>query len=315
MSESNNTLNNGYANQSTRKSLLYGGSNDGTDDWIGKALKTAKTVTAGGNKKAGVASITDRTFRKLDAIHIMFLLYSGAHNIINSWHRAESILFFLFVVVGVLSVEFMLHELYHSWKDGKLIGKMLKRAKWGGAVAMFLATAGILSQAQGFTGSAWLDFHYAWIMPTSAPVMFFFSWFIQAADPVTEAQRDAQAQQYFAGVEKRREVIDIQFADLEERKELRNLNIKLKKDKIRKLRAEANSRRTQNTLKKSAAAEMPHLLERAGVSIKDANEQTWLWSKNKYDAPKQIGEGKPKNSAVNPVKIPGSREKESKSKK
>jgi hypothetical protein len=298
---------NGQANGNAYKSPLYGQDNRNTykRSWLGGVAEKARdAVTDGG----GVATIADRRLRKLNAIHIIFLLYSAAHNLINAWHRADHALFFLFVVAGILSVELMLWGIYTNWIKGKLIGKMLRVSKYAGILAMFYATAGILAQVQGFTGSAWLDFHYKWIMPTSAPTMFVFAFWIQAVDPVMKAERDAQAKQYFAGVEKRREVIDVQMADLEKRKRMRRLKIQIDSKRVRALEVESNKRRTIKTLERSAVSEMPRLLEEAGVSVGDANKQKLLLN-FKYDPPKQIDESKPKNSAVNPRKMPGAHAK------
>lgn len=291
---------NGSYNSTAGK--LYGNS-DGRGGW--------SIFTGNGNKTTGgtkTTSLAARDFSKLDKVHIAFLLYSAAHNLINAFHRADNVLFFVFVLVGILSVEYVLWCLYDFWKKGMLIGKMKTIAKWGGGLAMFYATAGILSQAQGFTGSAWLDFHYAWIMPTSAPVMFIFSWWIQAIDPVMLAQQDAQAQQYFIAVDENREVLDIKAIALDERKDMRKMKAAINKKKIRALRAESSSRRTNNTLKRAAKVEMPYLLEGAGVSIKAANEQPlYTFLNSKYDVPKQLGQG-PKNGAVNPRQMPGAHE-------
>ena len=151
-----------------------------------------------------------RDMPALDRIHTIFLLYSGAHNTLNAWNRAENILFFLFVVVGILSVELMLWAIYKHWKEGRLVGKMLTIGKIAGFVALFYATAGILAEAQSTEMSGWLLAYYKWILPSSAPVMFFFAFWIQSADPIMTMERDMIAARHAVDIETQRIDLDTQ---------------------------------------------------------------------------------------------------------
>ena len=159
----------------------------------------------------------------LDLIHILFLLYSAAHNFVNAWHSAENILFFVFVAVGILSVELMLLAIYRHWKDGRLVGKMQRIAMAAGFIAMFYATAGILAQAQAGGTGEWLSFYYQWILPTSAPVMFFYAFWIQADDPVSNTERDAIAYALLVRVEEKKEGLDRKKLALRHRRGMRKL--------------------------------------------------------------------------------------------
>ena len=242
------------------------------------------------------AALNKKAMHSLDTIHIIFLLYSGAHNSINAWHRAENVLFFLFVLVGILSVELMLWGLYKHWKEGRMVGKMLRVGKYAGMLAMFYATAGILAQAQDGTANAWLATYYQWILPSSAPAMFVFAFWIQSVDPIMNAERDTTAHSYLTAVEERREILDVRRMELDEKRDQRMLEGQIKKQKIIALRKESNSRRTRATLRRAVRIEMPNLLERAGISIKDANQQPLYSLNSKYDVPKQLTEGKSDNS-------------------
>lgn len=270
--------------------------NGSTAQPISKTFTGNQSSTA---SKTTTSNLQNRKFSHLDWIHIVFLFYSGAHNTINAWHRAENGLFFIFVLVGILTVEIMLWSIYKYWKEGKLIGGMLRVAKWAGVLAMFYATAGILAQGGA---EAWVTIHHRYILPTSAPVMFFFAFWIQAVDPIIKAQRDTEAYAYLSAIDKRREKLDIERMELNERRQRRKLLVSVSRRKLQALWKEADSRRTKNTLKKSSLVEMPVLLQELGVSVKEANSQNRFISlKSKYDAPKEL----PANAPINPAQIPG----------
>lgn len=209
----------------------------------------------------------DRELPTLDRIHFLFLIYSGSHNLINAWHRAENALFFIFVFVGILSVELMLYSVYKHWKDGRLVGPMLHVALFAGAVAMFYATAGILAQAQTAQASGWIMLYYQWILPTSAPIMFLFSFWIQSVDPIMTAERDQIAYDHMIDVESKRVKLDKKRLTLHEKKDLRKLESHIKQQKLIALWKESNSRRTRRVLKSSVQTEFPILLEKFGISI------------------------------------------------
>ena len=203
----------------------------------------------------------------LDWIHIIFLIYSAAHNFINAWHRAHNPLFFLFVVVGILSVELMLWTIYKHWKDGRLAGKMLAVGKLAGAIAMFYATAGILAQAQAGGSGEWLTLYYQWILPSSAPVMFFFAFLIQSADPIMNAERDATVYAHLMGVEEKRDVLDQRRMELDYRRDVRRLKTHLHKQKLIAIWAESGKRRTRYIIKRTAQIQMPAILKSIGLPV------------------------------------------------
>ena len=236
-----------------------------------RSYGSTKGSRKSGNKRATSAEIIpntlDRELPTLDRIHFLFLVYSGAHNLINAWHRAENALFFIFVFVGILSVELMLYSVYKHWKDGRLVGPMLQVALVAGSVAMFYATAGILAQAQSAQASAWILLYYQWILPTSAPVMFLFSFWIQSVDPIMTAERDQIAYDHMIAVESKKAKLDKKRLTLHERKDLRRLESHIKHQKLIALWKESNSRRTRRVLKNSVRNEFPLLLEKFGISI------------------------------------------------
>lgn len=211
-------------------------------------------------------TILSRNLPTLDRIHFLFLMYSAAHNLINAWHAAENALFFVFVLVGILSVELMLYTVYKHWKDGRLVGPMLNVGMWAGAIAMFFATAGILAQAQAGSTSEWITFYYQWILPTSAPIMFVFAFWIQSVDPIMTAERDQIAQDHLVSVEERRVEIDRRRLDLLERRDLRKLEYQVKRQKLLALWKETMSRRTKRILKRDVRVQVPIMLERVGIS-------------------------------------------------
>ena len=219
-----------------------------------------------GHTNMGTAKIAlKRDLPSLDRIHFLFLMYSGAHNLINAWHRAEHALFFIFVLVGILSVELMLYAIYKHWKDGRLVGKMLSIGKTAGAIAMFYATAGILAQAQAGGANEWITFYYQWILPTSAPVMFVFAFWIQSVDPIMTAERDSIAHDHLVRVETKQVELDRQRLTLIEKRDVRRLESHVKRQKLLALWKESTSRRTKRYLKQAVQEEVPLLLERVGI--------------------------------------------------
>lgn len=255
----------------------------------GSYVKSSHRTSATNGKAKITSNLSRREMPALDWIHVIFLFYSGAHNAINAWNRAENGLFFIFVLVGILSVEIMLWSIYKYWKAGHLVGKMLQIGKFAGILAMFYATAGILAQAQSTSANDWLTLYYQWILPSSAPVMFFFAFWIQSVDPIMMAERDTTAYSYLASIEERKEALDARRMRLDEARNRRKLRSHVMKKKLVALWKESESRRTKSTLKRASITEMPALLQEIGVSVKDANKQSrFTYLKTKYENPKQL---------------------------
>lgn len=254
---------------------------------VNKAFRTSSPRN--GKAKKIPPSINKREMPALDWIHVIFLFYSGAHNAVNAWNRADNGLFFIFVLVGILSVELMLWSIYKYWKAGHLVGKMLRIGKYAGMLAMFYATAGILAQAQTGSANDWLAIYYQWILPSSAPVMFFFAFWIQSVDPIMMAERDTTAYSYLAAIEEKKEQLDARRMVLDEQRSRRKLRSHVMRKKLSALWKESDSRRTRSTLQRSSMTEMPMLLEEVGVSIKEANAQPrFRFLNRKYEQPRQL---------------------------
>jgi len=147
------------------------------------------------------------------------------------------------------------------------VGPMLRVAKYAGAVAMFYATAGILAQAQSVSSADWLLIYYQWILPSSAPAMFLFSFWIQSVDPITTAERDTITYEHLTSVEARRENLDIQRLTLNERRDMRLLRAHVQKQRLLALWKEAVSRRTRSTLRRAVRLEVPRILRSLNVPI------------------------------------------------
>ncbi len=207
--------------------------------------------------------------KSLDWIHTVFLVYSGAHNTINAWHRAENFLFFVFVLVGILSVELMLWTTYKYWKNGRFVGKMIQIGKYASMLAIFYATAGILAQAQAGSANEWLAMYYEWILPSSAPAMFIFAFWIQTADPIMTAQGDAVAYEHMIEVELKRDGLDQQKLELDYKRDMRRLKAHVHRQKMMALMKESVSRRTRLILKKAMQIELPRILKKIGVPVDD----------------------------------------------
>lgn len=222
-------------------------------------------------------TVKQRDMPALDKIHVLFLLYSGAHNVINAFVHAHNLVFFMFVVVGILSVELMLWAVYKHWKDGRLVGPMLRVSLWAGFFAMLYATTGILAKAQSGGGTEWLAFYYAWILPTSAPCMFLFAFLIQSVDPITNAERDAVAHEHQTHVEEKREVLDRKQLALDNRRNIRRLKAHVQHQRMDMLWKESMSRRTRNLLRNSGRIELPYLLKSIGVPVEKANRMKRNW--------------------------------------
>lgn len=214
-----------------------------------------------------VGGMDSRSIKTLDWVHTIFLLYSGAHNTVNAWHRAENFLFFVFVVVGILSVELMLWTTYKNWKNGRFVGKMIRIGKYATIMAMFYATAGILAQAQAGGAGDWINTYYNWILPSSAPMMFIFAFWIQTADPIMTAQRDAIAYAHMIEVETTRGDLDQQKLELDYKRDMRRLKAHVHRQKMFALMKESVSRRSRTIIKRAMQIQMPRLLKQAGVDV------------------------------------------------
>ena len=276
-----------------------------------KERTSGKTKTMNGRQQHGSASSSSArpaTFfgRKIDAremptldwIHVAFLFYSAAHNFINAFHRAESIMFFFFVVVGILSVELMLWTIYKHWKGGRMVGRMLTISMYAGTIAMFYATVGILAQAQTGTDHEWLNLYYQWILPTSAPVMFIFAFLIQSVDPIMTAQRDAIAYAHLVRVEEQRDELDQKRYELNHRRDVRRLKAHIQKQKLIAMWRESGSRRTRYLLKKAMQQEVPRILRSIGVPVSEKTRKSnsiFPWFSTNGHAPPRLPGGKKKD--------------------
>ena len=213
----------------------------------------------------------------LDRIHVLFLLYSGAHNVINAFGHAHNLVFFLFVVVGILSVELMLWGVYKHWKEGRLIGPMQRVSLVAGGFAMLYATAGILAQAQtGGEAPGWLSTYYAWVLPTSAPVMFLFAFLIQSVDPIANAERRASELEELTAIEEGVEATEQRRLELDYRRGLRTLKAGAQQQRLSALWGEALSRRVRKAFKLSARVEMPRILKLMGVRTPATSERRFF---------------------------------------
>ena len=205
----------------------------------------------------------------LDVVHVLFLWYSGAHNIHNAWGYAHNTFFFLFVVVGIISVELVLWAVYKYYKEGKLVGRMNLFAIVGAALAMFFATAGILADAQTGTENSWLVMYYQWVLPCSAPVMFIVSFLVQSSDPIKSSQRDIKAYEKLLASEEIKVDLDEKRLKLNEKRNSRILKSKLMNMKHEALYKETMSRRSRSKLKVHVREEAPKLLTQAGITSAD----------------------------------------------
>ena len=232
-----------------------------------------KSPTNNGAKQATRPRVTrgryglpklDANMPGLDFIHYAFLGYSGCHNAVNAWSYANGFGFFLFALVGILSVEAMLYSIYRHWKDGELVGRMKRVSLMAGMLAMFFAVAGILAKAQAGAGG-WVDLYYAWILPSSAPVMFAFSFWIQAVNPTMAAERDALAYEALLNVDERRDELDKRRLDLDYRRHVRSVKASVASKKLTALRRESESWRTKWTLRRAMKKQMPKMLKELGI--------------------------------------------------
>lgn len=240
-----------------------------------------------GDNAAGNSAPTSRATRgdmpALDWIHIIFLFYSGAHNAINAWNRSGNGMFFIFVLVGILSVELMLWSVYKYWKEGQLVGKMERVGLWAGGFAFLYATLGILAQAQGGGGGQFLQVYYQWVLPSSAPAMFLFSFLISAANPVSKAVRDQKAYTSLFQVEQQREALDAKRSTLDKKRQKRLLEKNVYRQKLAALWKEIGSGRVRRTMAGSAREEVPKLLASMGVT--GIAEQKGILARWRYDLP------------------------------
>ena len=236
-----------------------------------------------GKKKHSVDVTAD--IKGLDRIHVLFLIYSGAHNMIVSWHRADNLLFFLFVFAGILSVEVMLYTVYRNWKNGRLIGPMRRVSLFAGLVAMFYATAGILTHTAGGDGAyaLFVNLHHTWILPTSAPVMFLFSFWIQSVDPVINAWREAEMVHKMTTAEGVMARAENRKMKMLEKRNIRRLEYRIKNMKISAIWREASTARVKHIIAQSIRVELPSSLRKLGMKVANYDNKTnWIGRPKPY---------------------------------
>lgn len=217
---------------------------------------------------ASPAPIGAENIDGLDKIEKLFIIYSAAHNIVNAWQHSPNALFFVFVAVGVVSVELMLHTVYKHWKTGRIYGTMETMSKVAGGVALAYAIGGILSTTQFGAGEAWVTFYHLWILPSSAPVMFLFSFLVQSVDPLMKGERDQKAYEHRVSLAERRDRLQGKELELQGREALRKLKFNVHMAKLAAIAGEAGSRRVRKTLSRGARLLMPRILHELGVPVK-----------------------------------------------
>lgn len=221
------------------------------------------------SKQGGGGVNLRRNMVELDWIEKLFVVYSLAHNTLNAWTYAHSAVFFLFVLVGIVSVELIIHTVYKYWKWGRLIGGMKTAGIVSGIFAMFYATAGIIAHAQAGGDSGFLAFYYQWILPTSAPAMFIAAFIIQSIDPILAEEQEVAAFDIKTELHGRRVALVAKKMALDYKDRILGMKEKFQAKRLDSISREGDSRRVKKTLEDGARAEVPRILIEMGVDVRD----------------------------------------------
>ena len=146
-----------------------------------------------GSKSQKIAgnSSSQSYVQKMQWIAGALLMYTGAHNGLNAWHRAgENWFWFCFIILGVLSMEWFLHNGHHAWLKGEFTRKQTRIFKLWGSLFFFFIVLGVLTGAQVADGLAnqFIDFHYHWILPVGTVLLLPALYHLNSANEITQAK-------------------------------------------------------------------------------------------------------------------------------
>ena len=201
------------------------------------------------------------------------LMYTGAHNGLNAWHRAgENWFWFCFIILGVLSMEWFLHNGHHAWLKGEFTRKQTRIFKLWGSLFFFFIVLGVLTGAQVADGLAnqFIDFHYHWILPVGTVLLLPALYHLNSANEITQAKNAGANLKILAAAEKEREKHEAEYMELMKRRDERIHIWNLRKELADKTHDLINGRWTGRGTRKQidvkAKEQVPLLLEKAGIA-------------------------------------------------
>ncbi len=186
-----------------------------------------------------------------------FMLYTGAHSIINSgqhaWGSTEGGLLGLllvFSIAGIIGLEYVGYNLFHAIVDRSVIGQQKRFCVLAYIIIMGTICYGIqshYSESEGFS-----EFYYSYLLPASPIIVLLLVLAIYLIDPFKQADEEEAALALQAHTLKRRAVNERIRYQVREQKEWMKLDWATFEKRMQKLWIVARSWKTSRLLKQSA---------------------------------------------------------------
>ena len=233
-------------------------------------LGPQKTTYHRSKKEAIASSPSSLSYvARMQWIEAGLLLYTATHNGINAWHRAgENPWLFFFIILGVLSMEWYLHNGHKAWLKGELTPRQTRIFKWWGTMFFFFIVLGVLTGAQTLEGvsSMFIDFHYQWILPVGTVLLIPALYHLNSANEITRAETEAAQYGLLAKAEEIREANATRYAAVLDKRNERALIGDLKNLLGDATEKRIKSRASRKDIKFKAETEATNLLEKAGIT-------------------------------------------------
>ena len=201
------------------------------------------------------------------------LFYTASHNALNAWHRAgENPFWFLFIILGVISMEWFLHCGHQAWLKGEFTRRQTRIFKAWGTLFFFFIILGVLTGAQvaDSVQSQFIDFHYHWVLPIGTVLLLPALWHLNGSNEITIAKNAGANLRMLSEAEREREGHEREYMDLMKRRDERihvwNLRKALGDGIEKRIRGSWGDRYTRNQIEMRAKDEVPKLLQKAGIT-------------------------------------------------
>ena len=187
----------------------------------------------------------------LKKVHMPFMLYTGAHSIINAGQHAWGStdggilgLILVFSIAGIIGLEYVGYNLFHAIVDRSVIGGQKNFCVFAYAVIMGTICYGI--QSHYSADPAFSIFYYSYLLPASPIIVLFLVLWVYLIDPFKEADEEEAAIALEANTLARRAKNERLRYQVREQKEWMKLDWATFEKRIQKLWEVAQSWKTKS---------------------------------------------------------------------
>ena len=233
-----------------------------------------KSTSGSIRRKRGAAALKlpqqmkDRSYiDNLKKVHMPFMLYTGAHSIINAgqhaWGSTEGGilgLILVFSIAGIIGLEYVGYNLFHAIVDRSVIGRQKSFCVFAYIVIMGTICYGI--QSHYSANPTFSLFYYSYLLPASPIIVLLLVLRVYLIDPFKEADEEEAALALEANTLARRAKNERIRYQVREQKEWMKLDWATFEKRIQKLWEVAQSWKTSRMLKASAKTEYYLRLEK-----------------------------------------------------